>query len=208
MEVVAKRLTSPLLTSRDSKVYFRILHRSWATRNMYDAAHSECRLCHGCPERFSHLARCPILRQVFALFVNFARKFNIQVDLNEELIWLGLTRGGALPGALSALHVILWKFVGIALVRVETEHAPFEPELIWGSAVSRYCVRLMAYEEGIRRWVNMREGWGDLGIPPQVSDRHNTVLNPVASLTETGAVEYDGRYLDLLTHISTKRHNK
>ena len=89
--------------------------------------------------------------------------------------------------------VIVWKFVGIALVRVEVDHAKFRPDVIWRASVRRFEVRMSAYEEGIRRWVHMRDCKGEQGIPPEVMTRHDEVLEPLAFLTEEGSVQYDLR---------------
>ena len=91
--------SNPILTKRDSKSHFRILHRSLFTRNLApspptlnEAApndeHLACRLCLVEQERFSHIARCYVTRQVFAPLVTLANLF-LPVTLDEALINIG-----------------------------------------------------------------------------------------------------------------------
>ena len=91
--------SNPILTKRDSKSHFRILHRSLRTRNLApsppvtnEAApndeHLACRLCLVERERFSHIGRCYITRQVFAPLVALANAF-LPVSLDEALIYIG-----------------------------------------------------------------------------------------------------------------------
>jgi hypothetical protein len=91
-----------------------------------------------------------------------------------------------LKGALSALHIITWKFVIIAFTRVETENAVFKPRSIWRDAVRRWQVRLTAYIEGVRRWRVKRRARGDLEMPDAVRDRHAAVLAPVYKMDSEG----------------------
>ena len=161
-------------------------------------------LRHFTPERFSHLALCPVLRQVFALFTRFVRKYDPNVTLTEDLIWLGLAREQPLPSALSALHIILWKFVGIALVRVETDNAKFKPRRIWSDALRRFSVRITAHKEHIRRWLHARDLRGEMGIPPNALDRHNSTLAPVATLSEEGTFTDDARYFNLIARTRAR----
>ena len=62
-QMVWARFTSPLVTPRDFKNYYRIVNRSMLTRNINPrAAHLECRLCRRTPERFSHIGKCRMIR--------------------------------------------------------------------------------------------------------------------------------------------------
>ena len=48
-------------------------------------------------------------------------------------------RDRTLPGALPALHAILWKFVLIAFTRVDTDSATFEPVNVWLQGYRQYA---------------------------------------------------------------------
>ena len=114
MRQVAGRLTSSLITPRDFKCYFRIIHRSMRTRNTVRGADLECRVCGKEPERFSHLSKCCVIRQVFARFHSCVSQYVPQVAMDDAFIYLGvLGTGKVLPGSLSALHVLTWRFVVI-----------------------------------------------------------------------------------------------
>ena len=65
MTMVQRRFTSPILTPREFKNYFRVLHRSLRTRNFAGGDQLTCRLCHRYMERFSHVGRCWKIRRAF-----------------------------------------------------------------------------------------------------------------------------------------------
>ena len=127
------------------------------------------------------------------------------LKLDARLIYLGLHGETELPGALSALHIITWKFVLIAFTRADTEGEKFDSKRVWRQAVRRFEVRLMAYSEGVRRWVlrySSREGGAP--PPPQVVDRHCDALTPCATVSEEGNVEWSDGFSDLLTIVSAE----
>ena len=65
---------------------------------------------------------CDAICETFDFFVNYANAHGANTRPDAGLILLGLVnRDRTLQGALSALHVILWKFVLIAFTRVDTE---------------------------------------------------------------------------------------
>ena len=93
---------------------------------------------------------------------------------------LGLTpQESALPGTLSDLHIILWKFIILGMVKVETEQVKFEGVQIWSSAIRRQEGRLTAHAERTRRGV-LAKG----GLSHQQVQRLNAEVSPLA--------EYDG----------------
>ena len=107
--------------------------------------------------------------------------------MDPRLIYLGATAEGPLPGSLSALHIILWKFIVIAFTRADTANEEFKPESIWRSAIRRFVVRLMAYAERVRLWrIKLRTPT----IPPRARDRHTTILAPCALIDEEGFVSW------------------
>ena len=157
-EALAKSLNSKLLTPRDTKGFMRILHRSMYTRNISKSGHVLCRLCGRCLERFSHLAVCPRIRDVFQHFVAYAAPHVKDLRLSEELIWLGTAGGIPLPTPLFALWVIMWKFTVIAFTCVDVEDRKFDAEGVWKASLCRFRVRMLAYAEGVRLWLIGREG--------------------------------------------------
>lgn len=190
MDQVLARLSSPLLTPRDFKNWYRVLNRAVATRNRMSCPDTTCRLCGRSPERFSHLAQCPEIRQVFTLFRDFAVAFVPRLQVDAKLIYLGLHGSEVLPGSLAALHVIVWKFVLIAFTRADVTGERFVARRIWRQAVRRFEVRVEAYGEGFRRWAHERGDRGEGPPPPQVLDRHAQVLLPCARPLDEGGVAY------------------
>ena len=55
-----------------------------------------------------------------------------------------------LPPLLSALHIIMWKFIVIAMVGVDTEGIDFDETKVWTAALRRLDTRLVAYDEMVR----------------------------------------------------------
>ena len=71
------------------------------------------------------------------------------VYLNPAFIYLGaIDEQRTLQGGLSALHVMLWKFVLIDFVQVQTEGREFKPEKIWAAAERRLMCKMEARGEG------------------------------------------------------------
>ena len=151
MRDIWEHFTNPLLTPRDIKNHFRVVHRSLYTRNLgpppdhqHEASPEDesdaCRLCLMTQERFSHLAECYSIQQVFSHLVAFIHDIapGIRVAMTPSFIYLGLTTDHqVLPPGLSALHTMVWKFLLIDFVKVDTEKASFKPENIWKAAVLR-----------------------------------------------------------------------
>ena len=142
-----------MLTPRDFKAQERIFHRSLFLRAFNpEAPSSQCRCCGAAEERFSHLYKCEKIREVFDFFVTFAGAFDNNIQMRAITLCLGLiTPERVLPGGLSALHVILWKFVLIAFTRVDTDGAKFEPVNVWLQAVRRFRRNVQAKGEAERR---------------------------------------------------------
>ena len=154
--------SNPILTKRDSKSHFRILHRSLFTRNLApppqiaDEAdpndeHLACRLCLVEQERFSHVAKCYITCLVFTPLVDLANLF-ILVTLNEALINIGsISTRLTLPPGLAALHTMLWKLFPIDFTRVDTDKLKFEPKRPWRAAVIRLERKFQAHKISQKR---------------------------------------------------------
>ena len=89
MHEVWRRFASPNITPRDSKNYFRWVHRSMRTRNLQPPPLSPeespgdeacaCRLCLVEREHFSHLSECFTLQQVFGKLADFIKLLRIRV---------------------------------------------------------------------------------------------------------------------------------
>ena len=186
MQKVIERLASPLITPRDFKSYYRILNRSLYTRNFADCPDTSCRLCARTPERFSHLADCPKIREVFARFRDYLAKSVKGAQLDARLIYLGAYGSKVLTGSMSALHVITWKFVIIAFTRADTEGAAFKPAKVWRDTVRRFSVRLQAYVEGKRRGRMKREARGGALMPTSARDQMAALLHPCYTVDEHG----------------------
>ena len=100
------------------------------------------------------------------------------------LIYLGMLDGShPLPGSLSALRIIVWKFALIAMVRVDTDGAKYNSADVWRSALRRFESRVRRYDIYVDRLALRRDSKGD---PPQQLVRHNDVLYPLPGYEGSG----------------------
>ena len=115
-------------------------------------------------------------------------------------IYLGLvTPARVLPAGLSALHVILWKFVLIAFTRVDTDDAKFEPVNVWLQAVRRFRRNLQALGEAERR---RHLGAQGLGSDPPSTGALDKALAPLAHWDpEEGVLELHPDMSDLFAML-------
>jgi hypothetical protein len=187
MNEVWGRFSSPNITPRDSKNAFRIVHRSIRTRNLRPAEHlheespndeaQACRLCLVEKERFSHIGTCYVLRKLFRKLTNFANLFRLTVSPDPALIYLGLIDSRTvLPGAISDLHIILWKFALIDFVQVDVSDRKFEVNKVWLATVNRFNSRLCAHRENLHRKVSSALR---LGHTPPNLDSYNRDWSPI-----------------------------
>ena len=196
MREVWRRFSNPLLTPRDYKSQFRVIHRSMRTHNICpdESATGDptlCRLCHRTVERFSHLSKCRKIRQVFEKLVTFANRFPEDLEepltLSHALVYLGMTSERCvLPGGLSVLHCVLWKFVIIAFVQVDTDKAEFKPDAIWKAAVTRTHNKIAARHKYLERRAEKLFNLGK-NVCPLSSETH---AEPLAYF-EQGQLEYE-----------------
>ena len=149
-----RRFTNQLVTPRDYKNYYRFLHRSMRTRNLFPKEGDDgeaCRMCLVERERFSNISQCHSVQQVFDLFVRFARTFIPSLQADQRLICFGLNGHQPLPGGLSAFHIIIWKFIIIDFTQADINGTKFEPTRVWEAAARRMRSRLMAHEANMLR---------------------------------------------------------
>ena len=197
------RFCSPNITPRDSKNYFRIVHRSFRTRNLVphtnrneESPNDEacaCRLCLVEKERFSHLGKCTVISKVFSNVSSLASRYGVKVGTSPDMIYLGMIdERTVLPGALSDLHIILWKFVVIAMVKVDTEGARFKEAEVWKAAVRRLKSRVDAAQVTVERRAETALG---LGHSPPPLDAECRAWEPLVYF------EYDDSF-QVITHYS------
>ena len=138
--------------------------RNWSTTPGGD---KRCRACNTFDERMSHLPQCSQIGEVFTKFHALALQCIEIGPLDEPLSMLGWYGNGFLPSALSVLHIILWKFVIIALTRIELQGEKWDTKAIWKQALYRTRTRILSHSEGVRRWAVARWSKGQ-GIPEAV----------------------------------------
>jgi hypothetical protein len=210
MKEVWGRFCSEHITPRDSKNYFRIVHRSFRTRNLvpHESRNEEspndeataCRLCLVERERFSHIGSCHVIRKVFKHLTTFASHYGHNYKPNPELIYLGMIdERTVLTGALSYLHIVLWKFLVIDMVKVDTEGAKFDVKKVWQAAARRLKSRVDSARTTIERKVD--RAWRLVGSPPPL-EAVNRAWEPLCYFEYTDiftvTTHYSTPYLELI----------
>ena len=141
-----------------------------------------CRMCLLERETFSHIYKCWEVVQIFEVFSNLARKLGTPISNSEPMRVLGLTSDESIvPGTLSDLHIIVWKFVILHMVRVETDKVKFDRHEIWRCAIRRQEGRLQAHAERTRRRVITKGG-----LPALEMQRLSAEVAPLAEYNDSG----------------------
>ena len=140
-------------------------------------------MCSGASDRFSHWGRCGVLNTLFTRLSSFADAFGIEVAVNERLIYLGLLDDEPLPPLLSALHIIMWKFIVIAMVGVDTEGIDFDETKVWTAALRRLDTRLVAYDEMVRLRALRRIEQGVMQVEVSAFDK---AVGPLSGYDDEG----------------------
>lgn len=110
-------------------------------------------------ETFSHIYKCWEVEQSFQRFASLAGQLGTTLANTERMRVLGLTpQESVLPGTLSDLHIVAWKFIILGMVKVETEQAKFDRMQVWSDAIRRQDGRLAAHAERTRRGMVTRGG--------------------------------------------------
>ena len=105
----------------------------------------------------------------------------------------------ALHGALSALHIITWKFIIIDFVQVDTDGRAFVAEDVWKAAVRRTHGRLLAQSLKVRRKV--LAAWS-MGRPAPPLRADIIEAEPLADYHgETGEVQWHPEWILLLDQL-------
>ena len=109
-----------------------------------------------------------------------------------------------LTGALSDLHIIVWKFLAIDMVKVDTEGLKFDGNKVWVAAIRRLASRIESAETGLRRRVQAALSLGR-GVPP--IEAHNKAWEPLLYFEYTIDYQilthYSDPYLELLQLVKT-----
>ena len=137
-------------------------------------------LCFCCSPPRSHLASCGVLMKVWKKFHVLVVALVGPTPLTEELIFHAVdTDGQILPPGLSALHLIMWKFVIYNFTMVQLENRPFNPEEVWKCAIRRFEVRLNALAFKVKQRAIRRSGQGINLMSPEAENRR---MRPLASV--------------------------
>ena len=168
-----------------------------------DEAHA-CRICKVEKERFSHISSCYEIQRVFEFFIDFASDVEVKLQRGRLLYDLGMcSEQVALSGTLSVLHVIVWKFVIIDFVAVDTDNRRFEAEQVWKAAVRRTHGRIQAHAARVKRKV--AAAWG-LGRPTPSLRDDVVAASPLADFNgETGEVQWHPAWTQLLDTLKIRR---
>ena len=136
--------------------------------------------------------KCVLIRRTFTFFRDLIQPILGKTDINDRLIYLGVRGDSVLPGSLSDLHIILWKFILIAFTRAETVNARYKPRQVWRQAVCRLEVRVRALGERQRHLSVRKESRGKgRELSSSRRERLERQVAPLATVDEFGRLEWN-----------------
>ena len=120
------------------------------------------------------------MTNTYLAFTNFASTYGTPIAPTYELITLGMLKDGRiLQGGLSALHIILTKFMLISLTQLDTEGTQYKADSIWKAAVARTNGRLSAIHTLLHRLSISQDAIDKQPIP---LTSFNLAIAPLAEL--------------------------
>ena len=142
-----------------------------------------------------------MIRSTFKNIIKLASRYDKKVKLTQAFIYLGvLDERTALAGALSDLHIILWKFVVIDMVKVDTEGAQYDVTKVWHAAVRRWEARAEAARVKLERKVASAIGLGNQPPPLEADcEAWDPVIYFEYDDEHRVLTRYSAPYLELLT---------
>ena len=119
---------------------------------------------------------CDAIESTFQPLATLAKALGVMCTNDQPFRALGLSAVDFLPGTLSDLHIILWKFVIIHMVAVDEEGRKLEPREVWKAAVRRQRSRLEAHAGKVQLRIN-RQG---AATPSQLDSWAAAQVQPLA----------------------------
>ena len=217
---IGHRYNLSLLTPRDWASHFKnVLHRAMWVKG-HNAVDKVCRCCGLTEENLTHLATCEKLQPTFAALARMAASRGVSSLQNydglsevEKQRWalFALAPGNyRVPSGWTNLHLLLWKQVVYGLTIVETEDEEFMPHKVWQAAWWRFERKTLAKQVGAQTVRLRAESRGD--AKPDLTKR-GLPMDPIASLTAAGEVEWDDELVEEIKKLGTpppakKKNNK
>ena len=137
----------------------------------------------------SHVPECTEVREAFKPLWRITRSFVPDVKLDGAFIMMGWTGRAFPPPGLSMVHIVLWKFVTIAMTRLELEGEKWVTKAVWRQTVWRAQVRMRAFVEGVRLQVFRQES-RDKPVHTQAVSRWDKQVAPLGNFGEDGEFEW------------------
>ena len=161
-----------------------------------------CRCCDRARESLQHFTACCFSGEVFADLRELTG-FNPCTDQERERYDLFLIRPDRRePEGWVNLHLLLWKQVVAALVRVDTEDEQFASHNVWFATWKRYKKRALALQEKNRTVYLRKLGRGE--NPPDFSEK-GKALTPLARFSEEGTLIWDDDLCASITALTKKK---
>ena len=179
-----------------------VLHRAlWVKSHGGDPS---CRCCRSPSlerENLQHFAHCAVVSKVF---MDLARVMSITLSNMREREWFSLfletpNMRKQEEGWVN-LHLVLWKYVIAALVRVDTEDEKFAAHDVWQATLARIRSKILARYEGVLALVRRADARGETA--PDVSSK-DAPFRPLASIGDEGvALKWNKEVMDKLFDLS------
>ena len=168
----------------------------------------KCRLCNNTFESILHLASCSVMHGTFITLTDLINaSTSLATDTNIRLKLFGCVsnaRGDthALPRGLFSLFLILWKFIILALVEVDTDGIPYSHDRIWRLTLDRFRERAEALAHSFELKLTHARGQGRQLPSPS---NYNLALTPLARISDQGELTYHPYLSHLVSSLEASK---
>ena len=197
--MVMRKLKNKLLTPKDCKNWFRILHRSFYARThdptLAQTHGTKCRLNCGCGlDSLSHLKDCPMIHSFFA---------PLEDPPSPQLIYLGLRRTGAPLGPMDeVIYILMWREVYFRFAKlgiddqIVEDYTKFTASILKG-VFRRIAILLEAHTRSLQNECNRHTAQGNQEIE-HICARYSRDIAPSAGFDPGGNLMLSKSLADML----------
>ena len=185
---VGERYNTALLTPRDWASHFKnVLHRTLMVRSITTG--EPCRCCGFARENLTHFAECEVAGKIFEDLREMAgvAKLVGEEQVARFALFALLPKGKVAKGWVN-FHLLLWKHLVAAIVRVELEGEKFECKNVWAPSWVRFEKKTLALAERVAMEKRRADGRG--AKCRDLSSR-SAQIEPLAEFSENGELVWN-----------------
>ena len=180
---VGHRYNTRLLTPRDWASHFKnVLHRTLLVRSI--TTEDPCRCCNHARENLQHFPSCDVAGEIFKELHTLTGTAPLRTVTERERFGLfALHPTERLKEGWVNLHLLLWKHLVAAIVKVELEEEKYRNENVWAPTWKRLERKVLALLERVQSDVRRKTSRGE---PVPDMRRRSRPIEPIASFDEGG----------------------